>query len=127
MYGSGAQEASREEQEMPPPINAGEGMEEPTSEPIPVLTSSSELPIQSKPLPLTTTTTFEGIPRESDQLVTTTETTEPRPSIPDTREERRNGQPPPASTITMAQVSPLPTATTWSESSDLIWSGHPDG
>ena len=103
-------------------------MEEPTSEPIPVLTSSSELPIQSTSLPLTTTTfdSREGIPRVSDQLVTTTETTEPRPSILDTREERRNGQLLPTSTITMAQVSHLPTATARPKSSDLIWLGHTD-
>ena len=53
-----------------------------------------------------TTTTFdsrEDIPRESTQLVTTTETTKPRASIPDTlEEERRNGQLPSTSTISMA-------------------------
>ena len=129
MYGTGAQEVSMEEQEMLPPINISKGIEEPTSEYRPVPTSISELPIQSTSLPLMTTTTSdsrEDIPRESPQPITTTETTESRHSTLDTREERRNGQSPPVSTINMAQVSPLPTATTRSESCDLIWPGHPD-
>ena len=43
MYGTGAQEASTEEQEVSPPVSTSERVEEPTSEPIPVLTSTSEL------------------------------------------------------------------------------------
>ena len=106
-------------------------MEEPTSEHRPVPTSTSELQIQSTSLPLMTTTTFdsrEDIPRERAQPVTTTETAESRPpSTVDTREERKNGQSPPVSTINMVQVLLLATATARSESSDLIWpGGHPD-
>ena len=51
---------------------------------------------------------------------------EPRPSIVNTRGERKNGNLSPMSTISMAQVSLLPTATTRPESCDLIWPGHPD-
>ena len=129
MYGTGTPEASMEEQEMLPPINTSEGIEEPTSEHRPATTSISGLPIQSTSLPLMMTTASdsrEDMPRESTQPITTTETTESRPSTLDTREERRNGQSLPVSTINTAQVLPLPTATTRPESSDLIWPGHPD-
>ena len=43
-----------------------------------------------------------------------------------TREERVTEQPSSSTTVTTAQVSPLPTATTRPEAVDLIWPGHPD-
>ena len=56
MYGTGAHEASREEQDMPPLINADEDTEEVALTPttVPASTSTSELPIQSTALPTTT-------------------------------------------------------------------------
>ena len=53
-------------------------------------------------------------------------TMEPIPSISESRVERGNSQPPPASSAATAQVSPLPTPMARSESSDLILPGHPD-
>ena len=71
----------------------------------------------------TTADTRERMTRTGDQLIADTEITEPRLS---TREERITDQPPPSTTVTTAQVSPLPTVTTRPEASDLIWPGHPD-
>ena len=102
MYGTGTPEASMEEQEMLPPINTSEGIEEPTSEHRPVTTSISRLLIQSTSLPFMITTSSdsrEDMPRESTQQITTTETTESRLSTLDNREEGRNGQSPPVSTL----------------------------
>ena len=72
MYGTGAHEASREEQDMPPLINADEDMEEVTLTPTTVPASTSELPIQSTALPATTSTTAdtrESMIRTEDQLI----------------------------------------------------------
>ena len=54
MYGIGAHEASREEQDMPPLINVDEDMEEVTLTPTTVSASTSELPIKSTFLLATT-------------------------------------------------------------------------
>ena len=122
MYGTGAHEASREEQDMPPLIDAGEDMEEVTLPPTTVPASASELPIQSTAL-LTTSSTRESILRTEDQLIGDTETTEPGLF---TRGERIIDQLSSSIAVTTAQVSPLPTITTRPEASDLIWPGHPD-
>ena len=113
MYGTGAQDVDEE-------------TEETTSTPRTVLVSTLELPNQGATLPSmmsTTVYTREGMSRQRDQLVAVTETTKPRLS---TREKRVTDQPPPSTTVTTAQVSPLLTATTRPEASDLIWPGHPD-
>ena len=76
MHGTEAYEASREEQDMPPLINADEDMEEVTLTPTTVPPSTSELPIQSTVLPTTTSTTAdtrESIIRTEDQLIADTE------------------------------------------------------
>ena len=126
MYSTGAHEDSREEQEMPPLVDADEDMQEVTLTPTTVPASTAELPIQRTALSATTSTiadTRESMIRTGDQLITETEITEPRLS---TREERATDQPLSSTTVTTAQVSPLPTVTTRPEASDLIWPGHQD-
>ena len=126
MYGTGTPEISREEQDMPPLIDADEDTEEVTLAPTTVPASISELPILSTALPTTTSTTAdtrESIIRTEDQLIASTETTKPRLS---TRGERVIDQHLSSITSTTAQVSPLPTVTTKPEASDLIWPGHLD-
>ena len=106
MYGTGAHEDSREEQEIPPLVNADEDMQEVTLTPMTVPASTAELPIQRTALSATTSTTTdtrESMIRTGDQLITDKETTEPRLS---TREERVTDQPPSSTTVTTAQVSP---------------------
>ena len=69
MCGTGVQEPSIEEQEIPSSGNVDEGIGETTPRPTTIPTSTSELLVHGIPLPPTTSTTFdsrEGRPSERD-------------------------------------------------------------